>query len=89
MTKADDAARWRTHLDKALESPGETIILASLDGKGGMVLQVGGTRPQDLVDVARSLLEQARDQLEQNGDLAERVEQAIESLPSPLDEGEG
>lgn len=59
-----DADRWRHHLETALARPGEKIILASLSDGHSMVMQVGTTRPIDLVHAARSLLEQALDAID-------------------------
>ena len=59
-----NAAMWRQHLEAAIAMPDQTIILASLDDKRGMVMQAATTRPQDLVAAARSLLEQAMELLE-------------------------
>ena len=59
-----NAAMWRQHLEAAIAKPGQTIILASLDDKRGMVMQAATTRPEDLVAVARSLLEQAMERIQ-------------------------
>jgi len=59
-----NAAMWRQHLEAAIAKPDQTIILASLDDKRGMVMQAATTRPQDLVDAARSLLEQAMERIQ-------------------------
>jgi hypothetical protein len=60
-TPPTNAEMWRSHLDGALGRPGETIILATLDAERGMSMQTATVRPQDLVDAARSLIDQAID----------------------------
>lgn len=84
-----DGGMWRSHLEAALAKPGETIILASLDDKRSMVMQAATTRPQDLVDAARSLLEQAMDRMQEelaaeDGD--SQGDDPREQLVSTLDE---
>lgn len=92
MTEANpitNGGMWRSHLEAALAKPGETVILASLDDKRGMVMQAATVRPQDLVDAARSLLEQAKDRLEddqiddEHADMLERLNAALDELPDP------
>jgi hypothetical protein len=84
-----DRATWHKHLDSALGSPDPTVILASVGADRSMCIQVIGTRPQDMLDVARSLIEQAKDRLEEasedeQGDLVETLEEVLELLPDPL-----
>lgn len=88
MSDTANAAMWRQHLDAALARSGETIILASLDGKGGMVMQAATTRPMDFVNAARSLLEQAmeRTQEELAADGDDQGDDAREQLVSTIDE---
>jgi hypothetical protein len=88
MSEADDrAAGWRKHLDTGLAQPDDTLVLATLDAKGGMMMQVRGTRPRDLMDLARSLLEQADSALDsipgaEAEDLQEVCADALAILPS-------
>lgn len=89
MPENDNAAMWRQHLDAALARPGETIILASLDDKGGMVMQAGTTRPLDFIHAARSLLEQAMERIQEelaaeDGD--DQGDDPREQLVSTIDE---
>jgi len=84
-----DGGMWRSHLEAALGRPGETIILASLDGKGSMVMQAGTTRPMDFVHAARSLLEQAMERIQdelaaEDGD--DQGDDPRERMVSTLDE---
>ena len=84
---------YLAHLKRALEEPGESIILITLDGRGGLCAQTRCERPADLVQAARTLLSQAEDILdsrsmtvdEQDGDddLLEAVRSALEELPDP------
>jgi hypothetical protein len=80
---------WRSHLEAALAKPGETVILASLDDKRGMVMQAATVRPQDLIDAARSLLEQAMERIQdelsaEDGD--DQGDDPREQMVSTLDE---
>lgn len=45
--------------------PGDTLIVARVTADGGMIVSVAGTRPFDMVDVARSLLDQACDRADE------------------------
>lgn len=100
----DRAKHWRAHLDRAIAAPGSTIVLATLDADRSMVLQTATTRPQDLVDVARALLQQALDRINDEidaamaaglpaepgrDDLAMAVEDAITLLPDPHEDDSG
>jgi hypothetical protein len=60
-TTVSNPKMWLDHLEKALATPGETVILATLESDGSMVLQTACTRPMDMVLAARSLLEMALD----------------------------
>lgn len=88
--------QMHAHLTNALAAADTTVILASHDGQGGMVLHTRGARARDLVDVARSLLQHAADALQAGEDLdpipelsnlLSAVEDAIEALPDPHAEG--
>ncbi len=87
--KVADGGMWRSHLEAALLREGETIILASMDDKRGLVMQCACMRPQDMVDVARSLLEQAKDRTSeelQREDGDSQGDDPREELVSILDE---
>jgi hypothetical protein len=80
-------------LTQALAHPGETVIIASVDPQGGMVLTVQCDRALDLVQVARSLLEDAmqrsqdehaKDGCDSQGD--DPLEERISYLSVALDE---
>ena len=74
-----NAAMWRQHLEAAIAKPDQTIILASLDDKRGMVMQAATTRPQDLVDAARSLIDQAKERLEDEVFAEDGDDEAVEA----------
>ena len=80
------AASWRAHLEHALGQQGQTLILADMDAKGSAALQLRCQRPRDLLDLARVLIEQAQDALENSpGEEAENLleiaEAALAILP--------
>lgn len=85
---------WMNHIQRAMDDAGATVILASLSADGGMMLQTRSTRPQDLVAAARSLLEQARDRIHEQGfgarspaaALARPIARALMHLPNPDDD---
>lgn len=89
----DDSARqaaWRKHLDHGLSQPGQTVVLADMDATGNMAMQTRCDRPRDLLDIARALIQQARDTLaEMDGAEAEGpqeiAEDALAILPDPHD----
>lgn len=73
------------HLNKALLSPGYTVVAASVDLCGGLICTVRSQRVEDLVQVARSLLSQAQDEMEDSDDtnpLLECVTDALACLPN-------
>lgn len=74
-----NAAMWRQHLEAAIAKPDQTIILASLDDKRGMVMQAATTRPQDLLDAARSLIDQAKERLEDEVFAEDGDDEAVEA----------
>ena len=93
-----DAGMWRSHLEAALTTPGETVILATLNEQRDMAMQAATTRPQDLVDAARSLLEQAMERIQdelaaEDGDsqgddpreqMVSTLDEVIAMLPDPF-----
>jgi hypothetical protein len=92
-----DGGMWRSHLEAALTTPGETVILASLNEQRDMVMQAATTRPRDLIDAARSLLEQAMERIQdelmaEDGDsqgddpreqMVSTLDEVISMLPDP------
>jgi hypothetical protein len=86
----DDIARWTQHLATALGAGDDTLILASLSADGGMVRQSRIRRPRDLVALAQSLLDEARDLLDveeisdEDDTLLGQVQDALHALPDPL-----
>jgi hypothetical protein len=86
-TASERIERWAHHLRQALHREDQTVVLADMDAKGSMAMQVLGTRPRDLLDIARSLLEQARDRWEEEPesdattDMMEVCEDALAILP--------
>ena len=65
--------------------PTDTVVLAVMDASGAVIHTVLPT-PGRLVDLATSLLDQARDALEDEGaehcELAEQIEDALDLLPN-------
>lgn len=93
MTGAAEHPRdpaWRSHLDHALPRADHTLVLADMDATGSMAMQVRCDRPRDLLDLARALLDQAVDRLQDmEGAEAEELEgfagDALACLPDPHD----
>lgn len=91
MTTTDE--RMADHIRQALANPDATVLVASLDAQGGMVRQLRTTRITDLVDLAQSLLSEARDHWEGLDELTpeqetmlDNVSDALFSLPDPLED---
>lgn len=78
---------FATHLDRSAADPGQTVVLISMDDKGGMVCQTRGVRARDFVMAAQSLLSQAADILDVDDptpvdeDLLGMVQEALNALP--------
>lgn len=86
---AANLGMWRSHLEAALARPNETIILATLDDQRSMAMQTATQRPQDLIDVARSLLDEAMSRLQAelaDEDGNDQGDDPREQLVSTLDE---
>jgi hypothetical protein len=89
----DFAATAQQLLTHAIAQPDDTVIVANLDPQGGMVLTVRCNRTLDLIQAARSLLDDAvqrtQDELaaeegDSQGD--DPVEQRLSFLLAALDE---
>jgi hypothetical protein len=93
MSTTED--RMAEHLRQALADPEQTVVVASLDAKCGMVRQARTARTQDLVTLGQSLLSEAADRLEEIEDpsaedkyMLHLLRDVVEVLPDPLaDEG--
>lgn len=85
---APDGALLAQHMRNALAHSDHMIVLASMDGKGGLVRQVLRPRTADLVALAQSILVEAKDLIDPDADadslhLLGRLERALEFLPDP------
>jgi hypothetical protein len=82
---------------KAVERPGDTIVVGVVTNDGEtMHLSVRLPNPQSLVHLARALLEQAEDRLNdeavpesEDDALLESVREALDVLPDPNSDDEG
>lgn len=82
---------------KAAERPGDTIVVGVVTNDGEtMHLSVRLPNPQSLVHLARALLEQAEDRLNdeavpesEDDALLESVREALDVLPDPNSDDEG
>jgi hypothetical protein len=82
--------RMAAHLHRALADPEQTVMLASLDAKGGMTRQTRTVRVQDLVTLAQSLLSEAADQMDEiaapsaeEEDTLDLLRDVLSLLPDP------
>jgi hypothetical protein len=80
-------------LNQAMAKPDDTIIVATMDAQGGMTMTVRSIRTIDLVQVARSLLEQAKDRTQEELDAEDcnsqgddPVEERLSFLMAAIDE---
>jgi hypothetical protein len=60
----DDLSVWRNQLESALLKEGRTVVLADVDDKTS-VIHVRPAKPEHLLEIARSLAEDALESLEQ------------------------
>jgi hypothetical protein len=72
----------------------DTLVVAQATPDGGLLMQTCTPTPHGLIAIARALLSQARDELDQddisdgNLLLLETVEEALDALPEDNDEQE-
>lgn len=91
----NEETMFPTNLTRALADPAMTIILVTLDDKGGLVCQVRSQRPRDLVMAAQSLLSQATDLLDteiitmEDDVLLAQAQRALDELPDPHADEDG